>query len=460
MPRWHLSREVLGRLLLEPADGTRAVRPLLHLAGCEHCRQVLVEEFGEGGERFLAEWAPFEPDGRSLEELARERAPSGSWWPSEIQELEESVGAGGRRLLRELEEAPALWTEVSGLPREEQRRALEARRFHRLGLALHLSLLAREEWHSSPRQAQHLAALALGVANRVDTVDYPAGVPGDVRARAQAYVGNALRLRGDLRAAEKSLERALETLEAGSGYPSCRAEILWFQGELFRGQRRFADALEVAGQAESFYREAGDRRMTFWLEAHQSLLKAEAGELETAITELEGLLSTAKPEIVGLDFVWLTRQNLCHRLVVAGRRWDARRLLRDLRRSPFQQGKPLMEARVTWLEALLLGGEGEHRKARERLERVRDLFLQRGLPYDAALACLDLGIVYLQEGRSTAAAKLASILEPVFRSQGIHREALASLRLFIGALQEKAATADSARKLQELLRRGQRRRDI
>ena len=48
------------------------------------------------------------------------------------------------------------------------------------------------------------------------------------------------------------------------------------------------------------------------------------------------------------------------------------------------------------------------------LEQVRQDFTVRGLPYDAALASLDLAAIYLEEGRSVEVRNLARTMGWIF----------------------------------------------
>jgi hypothetical protein len=62
----------------------------------------------------------------------------------------------------------------------------------------------------------------------------------------------------------------------------------------------------------------------------------------------------------------------------------------------------------------------------------------------------------LKEGNTAAVQRLAVSLERLFRSKGIRREALASLRLFCDAARREAATLELARKARVELERAGR----
>ena len=78
-------------------------------------------------------------------------------------------------------------------------------------------------------------------------------------------------------------------------------------------------------------------------------------------------------------------------------------------------------------------GEGEEPAAERTFVAAREGFLAENQWYDAALASLDLAVLYADRGRSGELRSLAEELVPLFEAHGVHREALAALLLFRGA---------------------------
>jgi TPR repeat protein len=76
---------------------------------------------------------------------------------------------------------------------------------------------------------------------------------------------------------------------------------------------------------------------------------------------------------------------------------------------------------------------------------ARREFAARGMDYDAALALLEEAALLLGEGQVDEVKALALELAMVFDSKGVHREALAALRLFQEAAEKEQATAELAR---------------
>ncbi len=79
-------------------------------------------------------------------------------------------------------------------------------------------------------------------------------------------------------------------------------------------------------------------------------------------------------------------------------------------------------------------------------------FAEQGLEYDVALAVLDLAGLLLEEGRPGEAARRVAEVRPAFHVRNIHREELASLVLFLQAVEADVATAALARAAAEAWR--------
>ncbi len=73
------------------------------------------------------------------------------------------------------------------------------------------------------------------------------------------------------------------------------------------------------------------------------------------------------------------------------------------------------------------------------------------MSYDVALALLEEAVLLLEEGRLAEVKALARELAKVFESKGVHREALATLRVFQVAAEREEATAEQARRVLRFL---------
>jgi hypothetical protein len=109
-----------------------------------------------------------------------------------------------------------------------------------------------------------------------------------------------------------------------------------------------------------------------------------------------------------------------------------------------QQAKELQLIRVLWLEAKIAGGKGRVDVAISTLQQVRRDFSAHQLPFEAALASLDLALLWLKDGRSAEVKDLAREMAWIFASKRISREALAALRIFCEAARQDKATVELA----------------
>ena len=126
---------------------------------------------------------------------------------------------------------------------------------------------------------------------------------------------------------------------------------------------------------------------------------------------------------------------------------EAAGLLPKLRELALQQGNELDLLRLDWLSARIAAGQGRTKEATAGLERVSRSFLDREMPYDAALSSLDLSVLWLKAGRTAEVRELAVAIGEIFNAKGIDREALAALRLFCEAAEQESATVELARRV-------------
>jgi len=81
------------------------------------------------------------------------------------------------------------------------------------------------------------------------------------------------------------------------------------------------------------------------------------------------------------------------------------------------------------------------------LTRVRDYFHTEGIAYDYAVVSVELGTILLEEGRAREVRELAEEVMWIFKSQGIHKEALEALALFCHAAKADQAPKDRRKRI-------------
>ena len=347
------------------------------------------------------------------------------------------------------QQSRALWARLKRLP-ATQRRALveksaELRTWAFCELLCDESIKAAGD---SADRALELADLALRVADLT---------PGEEKWRqrlhgyAWAHVGNARRVKGDLPSAEEAFGRAQQLWSADVNRDSGlldEARVLGLRSSLLRDQRRFTEAIELLDQALIV-----DKGLeTKYLHLNRAKLFEELEDFSKAVEALRSAAPLIESE-GETRFLFILRHNLAVNLCFLGRYGETRELLPSLGTLAARLGNDLDRLRVRWLEGRLLVGLGKKDEGIGTLFRVREELISRGVAFDAALVSIEMAVIYLEEQRTEEVKHLARQMASVFRLQGVHREALAALKLFRDAAECQTVTLELARKLLAYLRR-------
>lgn len=388
-----------------------------------------------------------------------ERCPACRERYEEIRRLQEEVGHWSEEVaVFEGLEAPELWDRLQGRPYEEQVRLMEEdESLHSWGLCQLLLKKSIEAAFEDPALAVRLANLAVRASVQLGEAYDPYWVM-DLRARALAHLGNARRVLGELESAEEAFREARAWLAASTtGNLRVRAEILSFESSLRRAQRRLGEALELIEGALTLYRESGDATGIGKCILKKGKILEEMGRFDEAIALLQEVEIGPRQASQLLAYA---RFNLLVCLTRSGREDEAERLLPEVRLLFGDAMPPLNRIRLRWTEGLIDLGMNRPGPAEAAFREVQREFLDRGMGYDAALVSLDLALLYVREGETTALKRLALELMPVFTSREIHREATAALLVFQHACEEERASTDLVRHLAAFLwreKRGRRR---
>lgn len=306
-----------------------------------------------------------------------------------------------------------------------------------------------------PRDSRELARLAVRIAELA---------PGEelFRRRLQGYalaaLCNAERVCNDLPAAEAAFARARNLWEGGaSGDPGLLnpALVPWIEAALHREHRRFREALKKIDLALTLDAD----------ELRGKILLSKARILET-LGDPEGstlALNEAAP-LIDADReprnAWAVRFNLVVDLFCLERFDEGAQRIGEVRALAERQGEELDLTRVVWLEGKLAAGLGRVEAAKAAFEQARQKFRAEMLVFDYALVSLDLALVLLKEARAGQVGSLAEEMLWIFQAQGIHREALAALRIFCEAARQEAATVELTRSICRFLHRAQHDPDL
>lgn len=292
------------------------------------------------------------------------------------------------------------------------------------------------------RNVERSASLARLSQEFAERVQGPEEWRNRVQGFAVAHVANALRVQGEHQAAEVILERAKRLWKSGSDSAEILdpGRLLDLEASLRRDQRRFEEALALLDQALSVGR-CSERYLInkgFTLEV--------MGEYNRAV---EALLQ-AQPLVErkgDIRLMNILRLNLACHLCHLERFDEASTIGAQVREVAAEMGDEILSLRALWLAGRIAAGLGRPEEARTLLKQARREFAIRKMGYDVALALLEESVLLLEEGQPVEVRALTQNLADVFQSKGVHREALAALRLFQEAAERDEATAELARRV-------------
>ena len=447
----HLTLELLRAI----HGGTRNPGDLVPVAMahlfelCPHCRGVFEawrQELGEGvADPSLAQYdVAFDrlrafirgPEGEGLETDTAGNA--GAFSPEERIQGEEAEAR--RRAAELMALAPRL---------RADRVRQEPDRFSGPALSDLLIAEARNHLPARPKDAYAVAGLARAVLHHGP----PSPYTSELYARALGHQANALRTQGELRRAAELFEVARFLLKPqGGGDRLTRAELDSFEGSLCRAQRRFEEAQTLISRAALAY--AMEHRA---VEAAGNLISLgmvhrEVGDLHRALevtTQAEELiLDEDNPRLL-----LMARHNLAVYSHEIGEVDRARAILDESQELYDQFPDPWTQLRLLWLQGDLARTAGDVDAAERAYETVRDGFLAQGAGFDAALAALDLAVLYAEERRTAKLKRVAEDLVLVFEAEDIHREAATALMLFQDAVRTEQVTLGYVVELSSYLKR-------
>lgn len=327
-------------------------------------------------------------------------------------------------------------------------------RYQTLGVAEALLQRSRRAWTDDTHEAERNAELCLAVLGCLSTKRFHRALINDYRARAWAYVANARRIRAEFDRVEEAFRCAEEFLLSGTGDASELAHLLELRASFARATRRFGDAEQLLRRVVQIQAEVGDHHLEGRGLVGLALSRYSLGEPGEALELIERAAARIDARRdAHLNFA--VAKNRALYLSDLGRTDEARACLPEVRRLAKALGTRLDHLRLLWVSALIHRDRGRHELAELALRRVRDGFIEENLPFDAALAALDLAALYLTSGRLAATAELARETATVFAALKVQPELLAALALFHQAAERQAATVAWVQQLaQEVRRRG------
>lgn len=290
-------------------------------------------------------------------------------------------------------------------------------------------------------RAVELAGLALRVAEQI-----PGPESSQLQGYAWAFVGNARRIQGNLPDADEAFLRSARLWQEGEAVdptPLNEARIFDLEASLRQYQGRFEEAVVLLDRALATGPSGESLGRLLVKKANVLEIMGQHENAVEVLQEAARSLATGTP----LRIVFALRFNLVVNLSLLERYAEAQKLLPDVRELALRLANGLDLLRTLWLEGRVWAGLGRREEAMTALEQVRGDLTSQEIAYDAALVSLELAVLRLEEGRARQVKEMAAQMLWIFRAQGVHREALAALRLFHEAAEHETATVEMARRV-------------
>ncbi len=351
------------------------------------------------------------------------------------------------------------WLALLRLPERDRCKAVrrQPQIYGRLELAERLLAACRAKLPGQPREILALTTLARCILRHTPDGTTPEPqIARETYALAMAHHGNALKVLGQLEAAASLLSDARYWLgKSGSIDPMVEAEIDCLEGSLFSSQRRFPAASQLLSRAAETWREVGETD-----EEGKALLALAMVERQLDHHDLcQNLIQEALEcfeETRNVHLATYAWHNLAFCLCESGQYREAKSLVAERRNWYDSPSAPLTQLRLLWVDAKIACGLGDEERGEEIFQSVRNGFADLDLPYDSALAALELTSLFLRQGRTAEVKQLVAEMVEVFDERDIHRETIASLILFRDAVELEQVSAASLRELSTYLERARR----
>jgi tetratricopeptide (TPR) repeat protein len=191
----------------------------------------------------------------------------------------------------------------------------------------------------------------------------------------------------------------------------------------------------------------------------KGIILEKMGEYETAVETLlraDSLVDRNADPLLKNRLSLNLSVNFCH----LSQYKEAAELVNSARPLSVELGDEIVLVRITWLEGRIAAGLGRPWEALRLLRQARRRFSAERMSYDVALALLEEAALLLDEDRTVEVKALSQELTEVFNSKGVHREALAALRLFHEAAERETASAELARRVLRFLFRARYDQDL
>jgi hypothetical protein len=299
---------------------------------------------------------------------------------------------------------------------------------------------ARRRVRTEPPLAAALAGLVPQVLARRPGREERAWA-GVLAALAAAHRANALRVAGDLPAADAAFAALRREMAwAVEAEPAAAAEVTSLEASLRIDERRFGPAEALLERAAGLYRHLDEAVPLARVLVQQANLQRTLGRPADMLAPLEEAVRLIDAATEPYLYFCAVHGRI-NALLDLGRSRQAGELLAADRAVYLETGDAYTAALHGFMQARVDLGLERLAAAEAGFAAARDRLLDLDRDYDAILACLYLADALLAAGKTADLGRLAAELVPLFRSRGVERETLAAIRLLAEAAKGETLTA-------------------
>ena len=305
-----------------------------------------------------------------------------------------------------------------------------------------LKALLDRSWavrHENPGEMKRLARLAVEIAGHLHPHWHDERDAADWQARAWAELGNALRVSDDLDEAEHAFGAAFAFFQRGNQGARLNARLHDLYASYLGARRKFDLAFAALDALHAAYLELGDSQLAGKALASKAIYLHYSGQPEAAVVVNQQAMSLLD-RAHDAELLLLSLHNHVRFLVACGQLDEASstlaRHLGDLQRL---NGR-IFQIRLCWTQAQVSIGLGEWRTAEAGLRSVRERFEREGMGFHAALASLELALVWMRQGCYEEAERMVLEVCDVFIALRLQREAFGAIMILKEAFERRMAT--------------------
>jgi tetratricopeptide (TPR) repeat protein len=308
--------------------------------------------------------------------------------------------------------------------------------------------------HEDPQKMVVLATLAAHIAGQFDPEEHGEQRVADLRCRALVELSNAHRVSDQLEEAHQTLGEAAEYYIQGTEDELLGARLFDVMASLHADSREFDIACEALDTVHAVYCKYGDFHLAGRALISKGLYTGYRGQAQEAIKMMQdGLALIDRDRDSALVFA--AAHNLAYLLSECGKFREARQLIWQNRRYYEESAGKVNLLNLRALEGRINVGLDELERAEQAFSEVKQGFESANLPYKAALASLELAMVWIHQGRTAEARTLVLDTAQVFIDLKIHREALAAVLLLRSMFETRVATGLLLKKFIKFMKRAE-----